>query len=69
MDRETNRKGTKLMGQFLGWASYDLPHYCKYCRDFYDEEESHEHEDCDTDTDNADDGLREESSSRSSEGN
>ena len=57
------------MGQFLGWASYDLKHYCKYCRDFYDEEESHEHEDCDNNTDNADDGLREESSSRSSEGN
>ena len=53
----------------MGWEGYDLQHYCKYCRDFYDEEESHEHEDCDTDTDNADDGLREESASRSSEGN
>ncbi len=65
MDRETNRKGTKLMG----WEGYDLPHYCKYCRDFYDKEESHEHEDCDNNTDNADDGLCEESASRSSEGN
>ena len=39
----------------MGWEGYELPHYCKYCRDFYNKEDQHEHKHCDTDTDNADD--------------
>lgn len=37
------------MGTFLGWATYDLPHYCKVCDEFYEEEDAYlhaPHEDC-----------------------
>ena len=34
------------MGQFLGWASYDLWCYCPHCREEYDPDYEHEHDDC-----------------------
>lgn len=34
------------MGQFLGWASYDLTLWCDHCGKEYDAEYAHEHEDC-----------------------
>ncbi len=42
------------MTNFLGWASYDLPKYCKHCDEFYEQEDEYEHENCD-DNSNCDD--------------
>ena len=33
------------MGNFLGWASYDIKWRCEHC-DEYDPEYAHEHEHC-----------------------
>ena len=27
------------MGEFLGWASYDIRHFCPYCNESYDPED------------------------------
>lgn len=55
------------MGEFLGWASYDISYYCEECDEFYEEEDKNEHKDCD-DCNINDDGMCEESSSRSLKG-
>jgi len=55
-------KGTKLMGQFLGWASYDISYYCPYCDEFYEQEDEHEHENCDDIINSDDDGMCEKES-------
>ena len=34
------------MGQFLGWASYDLRWRCVHCGEECDAEDAHEHDDC-----------------------
>lgn len=34
------------MGNFLGWASYDIKWRCEHCGEKYDPEYAHEHEDC-----------------------
>ena len=34
------------MGQFLGWASYDIKWRCDHCGEECDPEDAHEHEDC-----------------------
>jgi len=34
------------MGEFLGWASYDLEMWCDGCKCWYDREYQHEHQDC-----------------------
>ena len=34
------------MGQFLGWASYDIKWWCEHCGDEYDPEDAHEHKHC-----------------------
>ena len=41
------------MGQFLGWASYDIKWRCDHCGEECDPEEAHEHDDCEEE-----DGLR-----------
>ena len=34
------------MGQFLGWASYDIKWRCEHCGEECDPEDVHEHDDC-----------------------
>ena len=34
------------MGNFLGWASYDLWNWCEHCGEEYDPDYEHEHDDC-----------------------
>ena len=34
------------MGQFLGWASYDIKWRCEHCGEEHDPEYAHEHKHC-----------------------
>ena len=49
------------MGEFLGWASYDIKSFCPHCNEFY--EEDYEHEDCNGNDINDDRVCEEESTS------
>ncbi len=57
------------MAQFLGWETYDLPWFCKYCNEHFEEEDKHEHENCIDNTNNDDNGVCQESSPRSHQRN
>lgn len=54
MDRETNRKGTKLMGEFLGWPTYDIKWRCEHCGEEHDPEDFIYHEHCEAEAENED---------------
>jgi len=43
---EIKEDGGEGMGEFLGWASYDLEMWCDGCKCWYDREYQHEHQDC-----------------------
>ena len=34
------------MGNFLGWASYDIKWRCEHCGEECDSEDAHEHDHC-----------------------
>ena len=43
------------MGSFMGWASYDLRHWCPKCEEEYDPAYADEHEDCKDEEDEEED--------------